>query len=475
MSDYLVDLGANKRARNVIKKLGLPLPLPQKLRRGDGPWKARPLEGTSVAVGGGPAGELHHVIAHTLAAAGANTLLVGLDEAASAFAEAAEAFARPYQGVEAVPEGTKVRALVFDASGIATVEELKSMWAFFHGNIGRLDRCGRAIVLSRVPGQQRSPVAACAQRAVEGFVRSLAKELGAKGGTANLLRVADGADARAEAPLRWFLSPRSAFVTTQAVTVSKAVKWQGEVPFERPLDQKNVLVTGAARGIGAATARRIAEEGAKVFILDRPDDADAAATLARTLGGVPVALDITDPKAAETLIALAKEHGGFDAVVHNAGVTRDKTLKRMDEARWDLALEVNLGAVLRLIEALGDEHMNTDARIVVLSSVAGIAGNFGQTNYAASKAGLLGLLEVAAPRMAKAGIALNAIAPGFIETRMTAAIPAATREGARRLSALSQGGQPVDVAEAITFLCTPGAAALSGQLMRVCGGALIGA
>lgn len=475
MSDYLVDLGANRRARSVIKRLGLPLPLPQKLRRGEGAWAARPLSGATVAVGGAAAGELHRVIGHTLAAAGAETLLVGMPEAASAFAEAAEAFARPFRGVEAVPDGTRVHALVFDASGIATVEELKGLWAFFSGNVGRLDRCGRIVVLSRVPGQQRSPVAACAQRAIEGFVRSLAKEVGASGGTANLIRVADGADARAEPVLRWFLSARSAFVTTQAVTVSAAVKWEGDVPFERPLDQKNVLVTGAARGIGAATARRIAEEGAKVFILDRPDDADAAATLARALGGVPVALDITDPGAAAALIALAQQHGGFDAVVHNAGVTRDKTLKRMDEARWDLTLDVNLGAVLRLIEALGDEHMNADARIVVLSSVAGIAGNFGQTNYAASKAGLLGLLEVAAPRMARAGIALNAIAPGFIETRMTAAIPAATREGARRLSALSQGGQPVDVAEAITFLCTPGAAGLSGQLLRVCGGALIGA
>ena len=475
MSDYLVDLGTNRRARTVIKKLGLPVPLPEKLRRGDGPWCARPLEGASVAVGGGPAGELHVEIARTLAASGATTLLVGLDEAASAFAEAAEAFARPYRGVDAVPDDERVRALVFDASGVATVEELKSLWAFFHENVARLERCGRVVVLSRVPREQRSPVAACAQRAVEGFVRSLAKELGARGSTANLLRVADGAEARIEAPLRWFLDPRSAFVTTQALTISAAVRWEGDVPFERPLDQKNVLVTGAARGIGAETARRIAEEGARVFLLDRPADADAIATAARTLGAVPVPLDITDAGAADALMALAAEHGGFDAVVHNAGVTRDKTLKRMDADRWDLTLDVNLGAVLRLIEALGDRHMNADARIVVLSSVAGIAGNFGQTNYAASKAGLLGLLEVAAPRLAEAGIALNAIAPGFIETRMTAAIPAATREGARRLSALSQGGQPVDVAEAITFLCSPGAAALSGQLVRVCGGALIGA
>ena len=260
-------------------------------------------------------------------------------------------------------------------------------------------------------------------------------------------------------------------MTTQALTISAAVRWEGDVPFERPLDQKNVLVTGAARGIGAETARRIAEEGARVFLLDRPADADAIATAARTLGAVPVPLDITDAGAADALMALAAEHGGFDAVVHNAGVTRDKTLKRMDADRWDLTLDVNLGAVLRLIEALGDRHMNADARIVVLSSV-GIAGNFGQTNYAASKAGLLGLLEVAAPRLAEAGIALNAIAPGFIETRMTAAIPAATRDGARRLSALSQGGQPVDVAEAITFSVRPRGRP-SGH--SVCGGALIGA
>ncbi|MEC7949357.1 MAG: 3-oxoacyl-ACP reductase [Myxococcota bacterium] len=475
MSDFLVDLGANRRARNVIKKLGLPVPLPEKLRRGEGPWPARPLEDREVAVGGAPAGELHTVIAHTLAATGASTLLVGLEEAASGFAEAAEAFARPYRGVDRVPDDTQVHALLFDASGIASVDDLKTLYGFFHRNIGRLARSGRVVVLSRVPAEQRTPAAACAQRAIEGFVRSLAKELGARGSTANLLRVADGGDSRIEAPLRWFLGPWSAFVTAQALTVSRSVQWAVEASFERPLDQKNVLVTGAARGIGAATARRIADEGARVFVLDRPEDADAAATLARTIGGIPVAVDITTPEAATTLISLAEEHGGFDAVVHNAGVTRDKTLKRMDEERWDLTLDVNLGAVLRLIAALGEGHMNENARIVLLSSVAGIAGNFGQTNYAASKAGLLGLLEVAAPRLAASGVALNAVAPGFIETRMTAAIPAATREGARRLSALSQGGQPVDVAEAITFLCTPGAAAFSGQLMRVCGGALIGA
>lgn len=474
MSDYLVELGANPRARNVVKRLGLPVSLPQKLARGKGAWAGRPLAGKSVAVSGAPSGELHGEIAGALARAGADTVLVGLDEAAPAFAEASEAWGQPLKELLTLGDRDKVHALVFDATGIATTEDLQHVHAFFSASVKKIDRCGRVVVVGRVPAEQRSAAAAGAQRALEGFVRSLAKELGAKGSTANLISVAEGGEGRLEATLRWFLTARSAFVTAQPVVVSGAVKADGEVPWSKPLDQKNVLVTGAARGIGEATARRLAEEGAKVFVLDRPADIDAAANLARAIGGVPVGVDITDPEAGAKLAAIAEEHGGFHAVVHNAGVTRDKTLARMDTDRWNLTVDVNLGAVLRLLAAL-EPHMNDGGRIVLLSSVAGIAGNFGQTNYGASKAGLLGVLAHEAPRLAKKGIAINAIAPGFIETRMTAAIPAATREGARRLSALSQGGLPVDVAETITFLTTPGAAGLSGQLLRVCGGALIGA
>ncbi|RME20623.1 MAG: SDR family oxidoreductase [Deltaproteobacteria bacterium] len=169
----------------------------------------------------------------------------------------------------------------------------------------------------------------------------------------------------------------------------------------------------------------------------------------------------------------ADSFGGVDVVVHNAGVTRDKTLGGMDEARWGLTIDVNLRAVLRLHRAL-DPLLRTHGRVVCLSSIAGLAGNVGQTNYATSKAGIVGFVEGAAPALGRRGIALNAVAPGFIETRLTAAIPVATREAARRLSNLSQGGLPADVAEAITFLCSPGAAALSGQVLRVCGGSLVG-
>jgi 3-oxoacyl-[acyl-carrier protein] reductase len=188
-----------------------------------------------------------------------------------------------------------------------------------------------------------------------------------------------------------------------------------------------------------------------------------------------IGCDVTADDAGDRLCELISEKfGGIDIIVHNAGVTRDKTLKNMDEARWDLTLGVNLQAVIQLTEAL-DDLLRPDARIICLSSVAGIAGNFGQTNYAASKAGIIGYTEALAADLAPRGIAVNAIAPGFIETRLTAAIPAATREVARRLCNLSQGGQPIDIAEAVTFLSSPGAAAMSGRMIRVCGGALIGA
>jgi 3-oxoacyl-[acyl-carrier protein] reductase len=162
-------------------------------------------------------------------------------------------------------------------------------------------------------------------------------------------------------------------------------------------------------------------------------------------------------------------------VVHNAGVTRDKTLARMKPELWDQAVDINLGAVVRITQVLLEGTLRDEGRIVCLSSVAGIAGNMGQTNYAASKRGIIGYIENLAPAVAKRGITVNAIAPGFIETRLTAAMPVAIREVARRLSALGQGGQPRDVAEAITFLSTPGADGITGRVLRVCGGAFVGA
>jgi 3-oxoacyl-[acyl-carrier protein] reductase len=167
--------------------------------------------------------------------------------------------------------------------------------------------------------------------------------------------------------------------------------------------------------------------------------------------------------------------------VHNAGITRDKLLANMDDARWDAVLAVNLRAQLELNAALlggvgtADAPLRAGGRLVSVSSTSGIAGNRGQTNYAASKAGVIGMVRALAPRAAGQGITVNAVAPGFIETEMTAAMPFGTREAGRRINSLHQGGEPVDVAETVAWLAEPGSGGVTGQVVRVCGQSLLGA
>jgi 3-oxoacyl-[acyl-carrier protein] reductase len=165
---------------------------------------------------------------------------------------------------------------------------------------------------------------------------------------------------------------------------------------------------------------------------------------------------------------------GADIVVHNAGITRDRTLARMSEDEWDSVLAVNLESIERITAALVD-GLPRGGRIVCVSSVSGIAGNRGQANYATSKAGVIGVVDELAPMLAQRQGTINAVAPGFIETRMTAAMPLATREAGRRMNSLAQGGLPVDVAETVAWLASPGSAGVNGNVVRVCGQSLIGA
>jgi len=473
MRDVLLEIAQNKNARKIIQSLGLPIPLPERLKRDEGPWTQAPLSDFTAIVGATAPSEILPVLAECLTRAGANAYLSGPSELTAAFAEPGEAFGRPARTLAELGETATAESLVFDASAITTVAGLRAVYDFFHPLVGRIKRSGRAIVIGRsVDGAE--PEAAAAASALDGFVRSLAKEVGKRGATANLISVDKGAEARLAPVVRFVLSPRSAFISAQPFGVTALAKSAAEPAYVRPLEKKVVLVTGAARGIGAATARLFAQEGAHVVCLDRPADDGPLSQLARELGGTPLALDIAAPDAAIKLADALKEKGGVDVIVHNAGITRDKTLARMSGELWDQTLDINLQAVVRTTRAL-EGVLRDGGRIICLSSIAGLAGNVGQTNYAASKAGVAGFVRALAPRLASRGITVNAVAPGFIETRLTAAIPVAIREVGRRLSALGQGGQPEDVGQAIVFLASPGAQGLTGRVLRVCGGAFIGA
>ncbi len=478
MSDYLVELGQNQQARKVIQSLGLPIPLPQKLRRARGPRDERPLQDRDVLVAGSKGSDLATSIAATLAPAGANPVVIGDLDEASDFTGPGEAYGRPPVIIPAGQPTDDVRpaAMVFDATGCREPSDLRQVYDFFHPWVRRLNRCGRVVVLGRPADTRRTAGEAATAAALDGFMRSLAKEVGRRGATANLLSVERGAEERLAPALRFLLSDRSAFVSGQPIRVTKMARSEAAPKWVLPLEGKVALVTGAARGIGAVTARHLAGEGAHVVILDRPADDGPASRVARELGGSLLLVDVSDPEAATTIArSLADEHGGVDIVVHNAGVTRDKTLAKMDGERWDMAIDINLGAIVDITERLLEGPLKDDGRIICLSSIAGIAGNFGQTNYAASKSGVIGFVRSLAPAVARRGITVNAVAPGFIETRLTAAIPPVMREVSRRTNNLGQGGLPQDIAEVITFLATPGAAGISGELVRVCGGHLAGA
>jgi 3-oxoacyl-[acyl-carrier protein] reductase len=368
----------------------------------------------------------------------------------------------------------KAKALVFDATGIAESTELVELQRFFYPAVARLQRSGRAIVLGTPPAEAGSVLAHTAQRALEGFTRSLGKEIGGRGSTAQLVYVEPGAEDQLESTLRFLLSPKSAYVSGQVIRIGKGVSPSPKIDWEKPLEGKVALVTGASRGIGASIANTLARDGAEVVGLDIPPMAADLKAVTDAIGGRSIELDITAEDAPEVIASELSD--GVDVVVHNAGVTKDRTIAKMPEERWAQLMEINLSSEERINDALlGGKLLNGNGRIVCVSSMSGIAGNSGQTNYAASKAGVIGMVEAMAPELAKRKATINAVAPGFIETQMTATMPIGPREAGRRLSSLSQGGLPVDVAETIAWFASPGSTGVNGNTVRVCGQNLLGA
>jgi 3-oxoacyl-[acyl-carrier protein] reductase len=369
--------------------------------------------------------------------------------------------------------------LVFDATGITTPEGLKGLHEFFTPVLRNLGHSARVAVVGTTPAAASSTGERIAQRALEGFTRSLGKEL-RNGATVQLVYLSPEAKPAAtglESTMRFILSGKSAYVDGQVFYVGEADSTP-PADWERPLDGKVAVVTGAARGIGATIADVFARDGARVVAIDVESAAETLAETASRVGGTPLWLDVTAEDAVDKIAEHLRDHyaGHADILVNNAGITRDKLLANMDDARWDSVLAVNLLAPLRLTEGLvANGSIGEGGRVVGLSSMAGIAGNRGQTNYATTKAGMIGLTQALAPELYDKGITINAVAPGFIETQMTAAIPLATREVGRRLNSLLQGGQPVDVAEAIAYFASPASNAVTGNVIRVCGQAMLGA
>ncbi|AEF34225.1 3-oxoacyl-(acyl carrier protein) reductase [Mycolicibacter sinensis] len=369
--------------------------------------------------------------------------------------------------------------LVFDATGINSPAGLTELHDFFTPLLRNVGRCGRLVVVGTTPEATGSVDERIAQRALEGFTRSLGKEL-QRGATVQLVYLSPEAKPGAtglESTMRFILSGRSAYVDGQVFYVG-ADDATAPADWDRPLEGKVAIITGAARGIGATIAEVFARDGAKVVAIDVPGAAEALNATAARVDGTALALDVTADDAVDQIAAHLKEHydGNADILVNNAGITRDKLLANMDDARWNAVLAVNLLAPQRLTEGLVSRgSIGKGGRVIGLSSMAGIAGNRGQTNYAATKAGMIGLTDALAPVLADKGITINAVAPGFIETEMTAAIPLATREVGRRLNSLFQGGQPVDVAELIGYFASPASNAVTGNTIRVCGQAMLGA
>jgi 3-oxoacyl-[acyl-carrier protein] reductase len=377
----------------------------------------------------------------------------------------------------AVPR-ERLGAIVLVLDDLERPEDLERPVLSAGASVRDLASNARVVTISRTPASAPHPGSAAARQGVDGLLRSLAKELRA-GATANGIMLADGVSTTSPGTLgalRFYLSGRSAFVDGQFLTVSNP---EGQLPADpdKPLAGKVAVVTGAARGIGAAIARTLHRDGATIVAVDIPAAGDHLAAVANEVRGTALQLDISREDAGQRIIDHAVgRHGRLDIVIHNAGITRDKLLANMDQSRWNSVIAVNIAAQLRINEALlASEQFRNSPRIVSVASTSGIAGNRGQTNYAASKSGVMGMVRATAPLMAEHHGTINAVAPGFIETEMTARIPFATREIARRLNSLQQGGQPGDVAEAIAFLASDAAGGITGEVLRVCGQNLVGA
>lgn len=363
-------------------------------------------------------------------------------------------------------------ALVYDATGILNSAELRDLYEFFQPRARAVYPSGRVIVLGTTPELCRDPHTATAQQALEGFVRGAGREFG-RGVAAQLVYLAPGEHPRgAESTLRFLLSGRSAYMSGQVVRIS-AVEPVVPDDWSKPLAGKTALVTGATRGIGAAIVRVLARHGADVVAVDRPAAGAALASVVDDIGGTALRLDLSSADAPARLAGhLSARHGPVDIVIHNAGVTQGRTLARTTARMWDNVLDVNLSSQERVNAALlAADLINDGGRLVGVSS---IAGGQGRTGYATSQAGVVGLVRATSAALASRGITVNAVVPDLRRPGLTARMPVPLWAAGRGMNSTAHDGLPIDVAETVAWLASPGSAGVTGNVLRVCGRSLLG-
>ncbi|WP_122262796.1 3-oxoacyl-ACP reductase [Ornithinimicrobium cerasi] len=472
MADIVQILTTNPLARQ------LGVPQPTDLRRG----RELPSGPVVLATAGGPGS----LVRQTLDLLGINPLDALVDTPATRVTETDEE-GRTREVPPSYP--SRIGAIVLDATALTTVEDLEQVRAVLRPALRSLEASGRVVVVGLEPDTAGAPTAVASQQALQGITRTVGKEL-RKGATANLVLVdlltgTPTTAADLASTLSFLLEGRSAYVSGEILHVGHAGDAAAPAPARRPFEGQIVVVTGAGRGIGAAIAETFARDGAMVVAVDVAAGGEGLSKVANRIGGHALQLDITAPDAGSRIAGHVAQRFGEAArihtVVHNAGITRDKLLVNTDEERWASVLEVNLAAQIRINAVLLERSLpgglDDGGRIVTVSSTTGLAGNAGQASYAASKAGLLGLVRAmgADPRLAERGITVNAVAPGVIATEMWGKVPLVKRELGQRMNSLQQAGRPVDVAEAIAHLADPATAAVTGQVLRVEGQLMIGA
>jgi len=240
------------------------------------------------------------------------------------------------------------------------------------------------------------------------------------------------------------------------------------------LENKVAIITGGARGIGKAIARKLSQEGAAIVLCDLLDEVTATAEELRSEGAeaLPLKVDITNLEAVESMVKTVIEKlGSVDILVNNAGIVRDALLVRMKESDWDAVLAVNLKGTFNCTKAVARSMMKQKSgKIVNIASVMGIIGNVGQANYSASKAGIIGLTKSAAKELGRRGINVNAVAPGYIVSKMTESLPESEKKKVLDLIPLGLLGYPEDVANVVAFLVSDSAGYVTGQVIPVDGG-----